>query len=85
MLDHAKVVVPDSSRERGIGRNAHATQQDMYSANGKTLVGDCFTYEQISRVRTARHLSSSRCDLERIREAREDAIRRNNDVTRIQM
>jgi hypothetical protein len=32
---------------RFVGRNLHATQQNTYSANGKTLVGDWFTYEQI--------------------------------------
>jgi hypothetical protein len=35
---------------RVIGENDHVTGQNRYSANGKTLVGDPFTYEQIYKA-----------------------------------
>jgi hypothetical protein len=34
---------------RVVAVNYHVTQQTTYSANAKTLVGDWFTYEQISK------------------------------------
>ena len=33
-----------------VGENDHVTGQNTYNANGKTLVGDPFTYEQIYKV-----------------------------------
>jgi hypothetical protein len=35
---------------RVVGENDHVTGQNSYSANGKTLVGDPFTYEQIYKA-----------------------------------
>src|SRR5262245_6233202 len=38
------------SSGRPIGENDHVQAQNTYSANGKTLVGEPFTYEQIYKV-----------------------------------
>jgi hypothetical protein len=48
---NATVTHPVLYHQRGrvIAVNYHVTQQTTYSANAKTLVGDWFTYEQISK------------------------------------